>query len=684
MFENADGKLLCRFNAETIQLEPWGPHGLRLRARPARAIKPAMVEALLSPPPMTATIELGETRARIVNGKLAAEIALVHRYGADVKHELLIRYVRADTGDEILAETRSHFAGPGPRGWRPIASESWRLEAQFKAYDGERLYGLGQPQHGYLDLKGISTTLQQQNTHVVIPFVISSRVYGFLWHNPAVGRCEFAKNVTRWSAEATAQLDYWITAGDTPAEILRRYTDATGHAPEFPQWASGFWQCKLRYRTQDELLGVAREYKRRGLPLACIVIDFFHWTRQGEWRFDPKDWPDPKAMLRELDALGVKTMVSIWPTVSASSIHYTEMREKGYLLRTERGQPVVIPFRDKDPRGVGFFTYLDATLPEARSYHWNLVKQNYLEHGIDNFWLDACEPEMRPSHPDNVRTSIGNGAEVLSAYPRLHAQGYRDGLNAAGKTSEAVLLCRSAWIGSQRHGVILWSGDVWSSWIDYRAQIRAGIHAAMSGISWWTTDIGGFFDGIGKSPAFRELLVRWFEFGVFSPICRLHGVRIPDALPLPNDGVPSYGSDTFAIFTDTGGANEVWSYGEEVYAILKDLLALRERLRPYVMQEMKAYQTHGDPLMRPLFYDFTDDPKAWTIEDSYLFGREILVAPVTEADARRREVYLPRGASWMNAWSGAAHEGGTFIYVDAPLGRPPVFLRDASRVPIRA
>jgi alpha-D-xyloside xylohydrolase len=684
IFRSESGRLVCRFNGETIRLEPWGPDALRVRARPGRDVRPAVVEALLLPPPIDATITCSETRARIANGRIAAEVTLVHRYGADVKHELLIRYSRADSGAELLAETRSHFAGPGPRGWRPLASESWRLEAQFKAYDGERLYGLGQPQHGHLDLKGVSTTLMQQNTHVVIPFVLSSRGYGFLWHNPAVGRCEFAKNVTRWTADATSQLDYWIVAGDTPAAIMRRYVDATGHAPAFPEWASGFWQCKLRYRTQDELLGVAREYKRRGLPLSCIVIDFFHWTRQGEWKFDARDWPDPKAMMRELEKLGVKTMISIWPTVSASSEHYKEMRELGYLMRTERGQPVVIPFPDKDPRGVGFFTYYDATLPEARAYHWDIVRRNYLAHGIDNFWLDACEPEMRPAHPDNVRVALGNGAEVLSAYQLLHAQGYRDGLAAAGKTSEAVLLCRSAWIGAQRHGVILWSGDVWSSWSDFRAQIRAGLSAAISGISWWTHDIGGFFDGIGKSPEFRELLVRWFEFGVFSPICRLHGVRIPDALPLPNDGVPTYGSDTFAIFTDTGGANEVWSYGEEIYALLVDLLRLRERIRPYVMREMKEYETKGDPMMRPLFYDFPDDPEAWRVEDCYLFGRELLVSPVTEPGATRWSVYLPGGARWTDAWTGSVHDGGARIEVDAPLGRIPVFQRDAARQPIKA
>jgi alpha-D-xyloside xylohydrolase len=285
--------------------------------------------------------------------------------------------------------------------------------------------------------------------------------------------------------------------------------------------------------------------------------------------------------------------------------------------------------------------YYDPTLPEARAFVWDRVKRNYLAHGINNFWLDACEPEMRPAHPENARYHLGSGAAVQNAYPFLHQQGFWEGLTEEGADGDAVLLCRSAWAGSQRFGMILWSGDVWSRWEDYRAQIRAGLNAGMSGIGWWTTDIGGFYDGIGKDPAFRELLVRWFEFGVFSPLCRLHGFRIPDELPLPADGVPTYGLDTQAVFTNTGGANEVWSFGEELYAIFRDLLALRERLRPYVMEQTRRYSETGAPIMRPLFFEFPEDASAAEVEDSYMLGPDLLVAPVQEPGARRRTVYLP-------------------------------------------
>ena len=247
-----------------------------------------------------------------------------------------------------------------------------------------------------------------------------------------------------------------------------------------------------------------------------------------------------------------------------------------------------------------------------------------------------------------------------------------------------MLLSRSHWLGSQRHGSILWSGDVWSTWNDFRAQIRAGLNAGIAGQAWWCSDIGGFYDGIGKDPAFRELLVRWFQFGVFSPICRLHGFRVPDHLPMPADGIPSYGADTFNVFTDTGGCNEVWSYGDEVYHILTDWLFLRECLRPTIMAAMEAHQQKGDPVMQPLFYAFPRDTRAWEVEDAYLLGHELLVAPGTEAGAKSRNVYLPKGATWTDAWTGATHRGGRTITVAAPLERMPVFLRDGAVNPVRA
>ncbi|MEM7721159.1 MAG: TIM-barrel domain-containing protein [Pseudomonadota bacterium] len=675
VFSEIDGALECRFIGEVIRIAPWGPDAVRVQARPGTEIVPGPINALLPPAGADAQIRIGDDRATITQGRLTAEIYLKDRYGAEVKREAVIRFLRSDTGEELLSEARSHFAGPRTRNFKALASGSWKLEQQFAAYPGESLWGMGQPQHGAMDLKGVSTTLLQQNAHAVIPFVVSSRGYGLLWNNPAVGKAEFATNITRWTAESTGCLDYWITAGDSPAEITRAYVDATGHSPEVPDWVLGFWQCKLRYRAQEELLNVAREYKRRGLPLSCIVIDFFAWTRQGEWQFDPKDWPDPEAMVAELSEMGVEVMVSIWPTVSASSIHYKTLTEAGHLLTTERGIPAVIPFPDKDPFGPGFFTYYDAFNPDARAFHLDLVKQNYVAKGIKHFWLDACEPEMRPAHPENVRTSIGNGAEVLCAYPLAHEAGYRKGLTEAGHP-EGMLLCRSAWAGSQRHGVILWSGDVWSDWDWFRAQIPAGLHAGMAGMGWWTTDIGGFYDGHGGSEAFRDLLVRWFEFGVFSPICRLHGFRVPDDVPPPAPGKPvTYGQDTFNIFTNSGGSNEVWSFGETVEAVLVKLLALREALRPYLETVFATYAQTGDPVMAPLFYHFPDQPSLHDRGDAYMLGPDLLVAPILDADATARTVDLPEGADWVHAWTGSTFAGGTRAEVDAPWGQIPVFIR---------
>ncbi len=675
-FKRSGDAVVASMNGETIRVEPWGPDALRLRSRMGGEITEYDWSALLPPAAASPTIEIAEKSARITNGAIAAELAIVIRHAADLKTEISIRYVRTSNGSEILAETRPHFSGPPARAFKAVAGEAWQLGAAFKSYDGEKFYGVGQPQHGRIDLKGVQTRLLQQNTHAVIPFALSSRGYGFLWHNPAVGYVDFAANITRWSAEASRQLDYWIVAGNTPREIVRKYVDATGHAPDFPEWASGLWQSKLRYRTQDDLVAVAREYKERGLPLSCVVIDFFNWSRQGDWRFDPAEWPDPKGMMRELDALGVKTMVSIWPTVSSNSENYSEMRERGLMIRTERGVPAVIQYPDKNPLHLGFSAHYDAFNPDARAFVWDKAKRNYLDNEIANFWLDACEPEVRPNHPENLRTYAGNGAEVINAYPTMHARGFREGMSAAGVGSDGVLLCRSAWLGSQRYGVILWSGDVWSNWEALRAQIPAGLHAGIAGIGWWTTDIGGFYDGNGRDPDFRELLVRWFQFGVYSPICRMHGFRVPEGVPWPpKQGEPVYGQDTFNFFTSTGGDNELWSFGDEVYGILKKHLAEREALRPALHAAMDRHKRTGDPVMRPLFYDFPEDEACWGIGDQYMFTDDILVAPALESGARSRKVYLPAGVSWKNRTTGEVLAGGATVEVDAPLDVCPAFDR---------
>jgi alpha-D-xyloside xylohydrolase len=486
---------------------------------------------------------------------------------------------------------------------------------------------------------------------------------------------ELAHNDTRWIAEATPQLDYWITAGDTPA-IMERYAEATGHSPMLPDWAAGFWQASLRYRNQDEVLAVAREYKERGLPLEVIVIDFFHWTVQGDWKFDPELWPDPSGMVRELEKLGVRVKVSVWPTVNALSANFDHMLQNGMLVRTARGVPAIMHFEDTRPPGRIYVHYYDPTHPEARQFMWDQVRAGYYQHGIKVWWLDACEPEIKPADPDNLVFHLGPGLAVANIYPFLHQLAFYDGMRAEGET-EIMTFCRSAWAGSQRYGAAVWSGDIWSTWEALRAQIPAGLNMGLSGIPWWTTDIGGPFGGNSDTPYFRELVVRWFQYSAFCPLFRLHGMREP----LPQLELPPGQSQAQIM---TGGPNNVWSFGEEAYAIIKDVMALRERLRPYLMDQMRAAHEKGTPPMRPLFFDFPNDTAAIDIEDQFMLGPDVLVAPILYPGATSRSVYLPAGVEWTDAWTGAKLAGGQRLEADAPLDRIPVYLRADAQVPIYA
>jgi len=648
VFTHADQALEWRGGHEIVRVEPWGPGSLRVRGTVWEEIRDDLPGALLPAEPVPVTVEIGADAARITNGGLTAEVSASGQ----------LRFLRA-SGDELLAETTAHFTGPPTRRYKPAGGGMHRFEVTFEARDGERFYGLGQHQHGRLDQKGAVVELIQRNTEVSIPFLLSSRCYGLLWNHPGIGRVELGTTATRWVSESTRQWDYWITAADEPAALVRGYAQAVGRTPMLPEWASGFWQCKLRYKTQDELLSVAREYKRRGLPLSVIVIDYFHWTQQGDWKFDPDEWPDPAAMVTELEQLGIKLMVSVWPTVNPASENYAEMNELGYLVANEHGLGLQLASWDRGSAVRVPMSFYDATNPRARGYVWSKVRDNYLKFGIKTWWLDACEPELVPEQPENLRYYIGPGLEVGNAYPMLHARGFYEGMQAEGE-QEIVLLCRSAWAGSQRYGALVWSGDIDSTFEDLRRQIPAGLNIGLSGIPWWTTDIGGFSKGDINSPSFRELIVRWFQFGVFCPVFRLHGIRQPG---------------TMAGSEQTGAANEVWSFGDTEYEIIRHLLFLRERLRPYVMEQMRVAHSTGLPPMRPLFLDFPADPACWDIADQFLFGGDILVAPVVTEGARERDVYLPAGADWRDAWTGAPAAGGQWVTAAAPLELIPVYVR---------
>jgi alpha-D-xyloside xylohydrolase len=654
-FRREGNALEYRGPHEVLRIEPWGEDSLRVRCAP-REIGRGAGTALLEPDAATpAAIEIGDGGATVTHGKIRAEIAA----------NGWVRFLNAMSGKVLLEETPAEIIHIPARYFRPTGGDLYEAELSFQPDDDERFYGLGQRRHGRLDQKGCVFELRQANCEISIPFMVSSRGYGFLWHNPGLGRVELGKTTTRWVADGTREIDYWITAGDTPAEILAHYADATGHAPAFPEWASGFWQCKLRYRNQEEILSVAREYKERGLPLSVIVVDFFHWVHMGDLQFDERDWPDPAGMVRELRQMGVEVMVSIWPYLNTESRMYDPLFEAGAMASTRSGVHATKQFFDMEPEGTVYIHLYDPTHPDAKRVFWQGVKEGYYDHGIRIFWLDCNEPELEGKDHENLILHAGPGVETAALYPVEHERLFYEAMREEGQ-EEVLNLCRSAWAGSQRYGAAIWSGDIKSTFEVLAGQVRAGLNIAMSGIPWWTTDIGGFHSGNPGTPYFRELIVRWFQYGVFCPLFRLHGVREP-----------------VGHQRDGGADNEVWSFGEEAYGIITDLLHLRERLRPYVMQQMRIASQTGLPPMRPLFVDFPEDPQAWEVEDAFLFGPDILVAPVVEEGARERGVYLPAGTHWCDAWTGERIEGGRRITAPAPLDRIPVYTRGDAQVPIR-
>lgn len=655
MFYQKASCLIREYDGEVLRIEPWGKNALRVRAG-FPPFTQSEDYALLPPAEQTPQIRIEADHATIRNGDILAHITadgrLEFRNGSGKL--LLKEYVR--TRDDTT-QFCSALGIPG-RQYKPIIGGDHSLTVRFESDPKEELSGMGQYQQAFMDLKGCTLELAHRNSQASVPFVVSSLGYGFLWNNPAVGQVTFGKNITQWYAESTKGMDYWITAGDTPADILHQYCAVTGTVPMMPEYGLGFWQCKLRYRNQEELLQIAREYHRRGLPLDVIVIDFFHWTKQGEWEFDKRFWPDPAAMIRELRDMGIRLMVSIWPTVDKTSKYFDEMREKGYLVKTERGIRTTMEF-------FGNTVFFDATHPGAQKYVWDIVKRNYYDAGVELFWLDEAEPEYGVYDFENYRYHAGPNVQTGNIYPLCYSKAFYDGMRSEGK-EEIVNLVRCAWAGSQRYGALVWSGDIHSGFDSMRSQLYAGLHMAMAGIPWWTTDIGGFQGGNVHHKTFRECLLRWFAYGAFCPVFRLHGDRDPH---VPDEfGGPLTGAD-----------NEVWSFGEEFLEIFRRYMLTRERLRPYLRELMRKAHTHGDPVMRPLFYNYPADPKTWGELDAYMLGDDLLVAPVVEEGVTSREVYLPAGDRWQEVATGKWFDGGQTVQASAELDTLPLFLRkDAS------
>jgi alpha-D-xyloside xylohydrolase len=546
--------------------------------------------------------------------------------------------------------------------------------ATFVSPDDEHYYGLGDNHEGFLDHRG--HTVRCWNDYLAaaapttcVPFVVTNKGYGLVWDNPSKTTIEPGFNEqTRWVSEVGDRVSFFVIAGATADEIYQGYRLLTGPTPMLPKAAYGYIQCKQRYASQDEVMAVAKGYRDRHLPADVIVVDWFYYTKMGEMDLDPKFWPDPTAMNKQLHDMGFETMISVWPRFVPESRYYNEILKKGWFIHQADGTPLNgLPY---DRAG----SDIDTTNPDAAAWYWKTIHENILSKGFDSLWADETEPDLPPN---GAYFHIGPGTQYFNVYPLFHTGALYDGFRKDEPNRRALILSRDAYLGVQRTGAIVWSSDIYPTWDTYRRQIPTGLDFAASGITYWSNDTGGWqylpaehhpahpplLDpsdaraNVGGYDDYPELYTRWFQYATFLPIMRTHGSRL---------------------------ANEVWSYGKQAEPILEKYLKLRYRLMPYIYSlGYKTWQT-GAPYMRALPLDFPDDPNVADLRDEYMFGPAFLVAPVTEQGATSRWVYLPAGTDWYNYWTDERVHGGQTVEVATPIDTIPLFVRAGAIVPLGA
>jgi alpha-D-xyloside xylohydrolase len=514
----------------------------------------------------------------------------------------------------------------------------------------ESFYGLGQHQAGVWNYRGEAVDISQDNTNISIPFVLSSNGYGIFWNNSSRSRFNNRfLSALYLSSEVADVLDYYFLYGPEFDKVIGGYRELTGAPPMFGKWAYGFWQCKNKYNTQEELLGVAHKYRQLHIPADNIVQDWFWWYTMGEPVFDKSRYPDPPGMVEDLHKNKFHLMISFWPYFRPGTKTYEDMDKRGFFIdKTKVGA--------FHPAGMGLY---DAFNPEARMYYWNLMDHALFKIGVDAWWLDTTEPESEDRETNIMvtnKTYLGNGARYANMFPLMTTSAVYQGQRSVSEKKRVFILSRSAFAGEQRNAVAVWSGDVNSDWVFFKKQIPAGLNYSISGLPYWTTDIGGFVSGNPDDADYRELFIRWFQFGTFNPLLRVHGTR-------------------------STNQNELWSYGSDAQKILLSYDTLRYRLLPYIYSMAWMTTSQNYTPMRGLVMDFRSDARTASIGDQFMFGPAFLVNPVTEPGANTRRAYLPK-AKWCDFWTGTSVEGPRTVDAAAPIEKLPLFVRAGSIVPM--
>jgi alpha-D-xyloside xylohydrolase len=517
----------------------------------------------------------------------------------------------------------------------------------FRWKQEEALFGLGQHPHGKLNLRNLRIELVQENTKVSVPFLLSSAGYGLLWDNYSrTVYNDVADSSYLWS-DIGEKVQYYFIKGNSYDEIISQNRQLTGEVPMYPRWVLGYMQSRNRYRSEEELMGVVRKQRKLQIPMDVIILDYYHWDDQGfgSFVFDEEAFPDPGEMIKTLhEEYNCKLLVSVCPSFTPGNKNWNLFKRKGYLL------DIMTAFNSQ---------VYDAFNSDAVSLYYQLLRKSYLDKGVDGWWFDATEPE---DWRDLIKSKcdLGAAAKYLNTYSYFSTKGVYEH-QVRGFDKRVFMLTLSGFTGQQQFGTTVWSGDVDASFEELKRQIPTGLNFCMSGLPYWTTDIGGYKGGDPTDPAYQELFTRWFQYGTFCPIFRSHGRRHPG---------------------DRSGENEIWSYGEEKQKILSKFIELRYRLLPYIYSLSAQVTFNGFMIIRALPFDFIHDSKVHNITDQFMFGHKFLICPVTEAGATRRQVNLPKGCRWFDFWTGKVYDGGQEIEADAPIKKMPLFVKSGSIIPM--
>ena len=614
----------------------------------------------------------------------------------------IITYAKPN-GDALLIEQENVKA------FTPVndaGRSTYSVYQGFTTSKEEGLYGLGQLQNGQMMQRGMTKHLVQGNVEDVSPFFQSTKGYGVFWDNYSGTTYTDNEQETSFCSEVGDCIDYYFMYGGSADGVIAEVRALTGDVPMMPLWSYGFMQSKERYKSQEETVGVVKKYRELGIPLDCIIQDWQYWGHNYLWNamdFQNPAFSRPKDMIDEVHALNARMMISIWSSFGPATKPYRALDKEGLLFDIETwpqsgvdGWPPNLEY----PSGVRVY---DAYSPKARDIYWEHLNKGIFQLGMDGWWMDSTEPDhFNHKESDFDRqTGLGSYRSVRNAYPLVSVGGVSDHQRALTQDKRVIILTRSGFLGQQRYGSNVWSGDVQSSWDMFRKQITAGLNFSLTGMPHWNSDLGGFFGGsyntswgdnsATRNPMYQELYVRWLQFGVFCPMMRSHGADVP---------------------------REFYWYGkkgEPIYDALVDAVKLRYTLLPYIYSTSWDVTHNRSTFMRALFMDFVNDKQTWNVNDEYMFGKAFLVAPVLHAQytpevqqktleenegwnrdskksaktpiltdfthSKNMEVYLPAGTRWYNFWTNEAIEGGQKLVISTTLNRIPLFVRAGSIVP---